>query len=233
MKISLKSPVTIISIIWIIYILYIVFLPKGLFGTHGNIIIKYDELKLGDLGSFISGIFAPLAFIWLFENFRQQQNILDITKAQLFLTKAQLDILEEEKANLRRISKANFSFVRAFEITTKETGIKAYKVILNVEKKAEDLKLKLSSPFYFPSLNAQARSRTILKEDSLEIEIHFPKDSDLEIFTKCRHQLEVNYLDIYGYEANESFEIFYNPSELKGQHLFVIPNSEDFYLIKS
>ncbi|MDC4310789.1 hypothetical protein OHV33_13565, partial [Acinetobacter baumannii] len=108
--ILIKKLITLRNIVYCftLYFFYIlaniIFSPIGAPNTFslGNLHINFESINLGELGSLLSGIFAPLAFLWLVLNMKQQDHNLKIAEEQL-------NILLKDKENRRKATRAFFS----------------------------------------------------------------------------------------------------------------------------
>lgn len=107
--ILIKKLITLRNIVYCftLYFFYIlaniIFSPIGASNTFslGNLHINFESINLGELGSLLSGIFAPLAFLWLVLNMKQQDHNLKIAEEQL-------NILLKDKENRRKATRAFF-----------------------------------------------------------------------------------------------------------------------------
>ena len=116
MNITLKKidwirwTIYLITVIFLAYLIFICFFAKPDQFLFGNVLIKPVPIDFGGFGSLLAGIFAPLAFLWLFLNFRQQDKNLMIAEQQLKI------LLEERQARNEQLKpKLRFS---KFEIIT-------------------------------------------------------------------------------------------------------------------
>ncbi|MFL1425394.1 hypothetical protein ACJOWW_13170 [Acinetobacter baumannii] len=88
---------------FLILILVMTFpLDKNQILHWGNLHISFKAINLGEFGGFLSGIFAPLAFLWLALNMKQQDTNLKIAEQQL-------ELLRQEKENRRKALRAFFT----------------------------------------------------------------------------------------------------------------------------
>lgn len=101
---SLRYLVYMLTIQFFLFLIILLTLPLGSDNTlhWGNLHIKFDPINLGELGGFLSGIFAPLAFLWLALNMKQQDTNLKIAEQQL-------ELLRQEKQNRRIALRAFFT----------------------------------------------------------------------------------------------------------------------------
>ncbi|HFF2646360.1 TPA: hypothetical protein ACGCAV_003715, partial [Acinetobacter nosocomialis] len=95
-----------LTFLYLSYIFYICFLadPNGY--SWGNVGIKLQSIDFGGFGSFLAGIFSPLAFLWLFLTFKQTDKNLQIAQKQLM-------ILEEKEENRKKLIKPIFSNIKS------------------------------------------------------------------------------------------------------------------------
>ncbi|MDC4286020.1 hypothetical protein NQ639_13610, partial [Acinetobacter baumannii] len=82
---SIRGFIYFITIFFITILGLILFLPFGKNNTFsiGNLHIVFKSINLGELGGFLSGIFAPLAFLRLILNMKQQDKNIEIAESQL------------------------------------------------------------------------------------------------------------------------------------------------------
>ena len=81
----IEVSVYIITAIFVFYLIYLCFIAEPNKIVFGNVFIDTKAIDFGGFGSLLAGIFSPLAFLWLFLNFRQQDKSLKIAEEQLHL----------------------------------------------------------------------------------------------------------------------------------------------------
>ncbi|MDC4459929.1 hypothetical protein R4462_04450 [Acinetobacter baumannii] len=209
---SLRGFIYFITIFFIIILGLILFLPFGKDNTFhlGNLHIDFEPINLGDLGGFLSGVFAPLAFLWLILNMKQQDKNLEIAEKQL-------SILLQEKENRRKITKAHF-----------ETQPSNPELLLPYEKQLHfKVKISSNSPLvdcyvkdfikgsYFSLLfssstkekNLSIAKKNIAKDEPFYLNILVNTSKLNNDDTNLVDYIEIYYLDIDGFEQVQNFKV--------------------------
>lgn len=99
----IRWAIYLITLIFLTYLFFICFIAKPNQIVFGNVFIKTSRIDFGGFGSLLSGIFSPLAFLWLILNFRQQDKNLRIAEEQF-------SILLEDKQAKNQLLKPIFKF---------------------------------------------------------------------------------------------------------------------------
>ncbi|KRI52000.1 MULTISPECIES: hypothetical protein [Acinetobacter] len=176
----------------------------------GNLHINFKAINLGEFGGFLSGIFAPLAFLWLALNMKQQDKNLEIAEKQL-------SILLQEKENRRKITKAHFETQSAHpESLLLNEKLLHFKVKISSSSHLVDCYVKeFMKDSYFSLLfsssktekNLSISKKNIAKDEFFYLNILVNtsrlnnKDSNLVDYIK------IYYLDIDGFEQTQTFKV--------------------------
>nr|WP_312824843.1 hypothetical protein [Acinetobacter oleivorans] len=200
----------------------------------GNLHLKFESINLGDFGGFLSGIFAPLAFLWLMLNMKQQDKNLEIAEKQL-------SILLQEKENRRKALKAtikNTNVVHEYNPFPDENDYDNFIINFKSDIKLIDCYLEpfnQSSPFIY--LAARRKNQIFITTSKKNIDI----DQEFSIMLKVKLSLidtlnqQVNdrikliYLDQDGYEQSNEILFVYSVTNLENSNskkrgiLFALP----------
>ncbi|WOE34157.1 hypothetical protein QSG85_12585 [Acinetobacter baumannii] len=216
--ILIKKLITLRNIVYCftLYFFYIlaniIFSPIGTSNTFslGNLHINFESINLGELGSLLSGIFAPLAFLWLVLNMKQQDHNLKIAEEQL-------NILLKDKENRRKATRAFFSM----NATEPEANLLANDYILFKLKITSDEPLKDCFTYGFEKNELFSLAHNIQEGEKYisRMKKNFRKDEvfylyiiiDVENITKVNttihNSITFHYLDIDGYEQSQKINI--------------------------
>ncbi|EMN2537815.1 hypothetical protein RZ964_002789 [Acinetobacter baumannii] len=209
---SLRGFIYFITIFFIIILGLILFLPFGKDNIFhlGNLHIDFEPINLGELGGFLSGIFAPLAFLWLILNMKQQDKNLEIAEKQL-------SILLQEKQNRRKITKAHFETQSARpEILLLNGKQLHFKIKISSNSPLVDCYVKdfIEGPYFsllFSSSNSE-KSLSISKKNFAKDEPFYlnilvnTSRLDKEAFNLVDY-IKIYYLDIDGFEQVQKFKV--------------------------
>lgn len=189
-----------VTVLWLLYFLLIWLVPVDYFFEFGNIKIVIKSINLGEFGSLISGVFAPLAFLWLFQNFKQQDENLKIAHSQL-------KILIEERENRRRVKKAYFKIT---QMQSNDSGINilsfkprnpAFNINLELIAPTQILELLLHNKYY---------EDYIYPDDVLEVSLHSKLEHEELIKGDHNYALSISYLDEDGFDCREWISVSYD-----------------------
>ncbi|MDO7534985.1 hypothetical protein Q5113_05335 [Acinetobacter pittii] len=190
----------------------IVFFPTGASNSYswGNLHINFESINLGELGSLLSGIFAPLAFLWLVLNMKQQDHNLKIAEEQL-------NILLKDKENRRKATRAFFSM----NSTEPEPEILNDEYILFKIKITSDEPLKdcftngfEKKELFYLAHNIQEGEKYISlmkknfrKDEEFYLYIIIHVENLTKINKTVHNSIIFHYLDIDGYEQSQKINI--------------------------
>lgn len=195
--------------LFLAYLIYICFIAEPDQFLFGNVFIKTDPIDFGGFGGLLSGIFAPLAFLWLILNFRQQDKNLKIAEEQL-------KILIQEKTNRRKVTRANFEIKPTKSNSFISPNILFYKIEVISDCDLIDCYTEgfiNNTPF---SLITSWRDDEICLSNSpkvikkgkifyLYIQFYYSPDNE-NTLTLCR-DLEIHYLDSDGFDRIQKFQV--------------------------
>ncbi|CAA0287522.1 hypothetical protein [Acinetobacter baumannii] len=211
---SIRGFIYFITLFFITILGLILFLPFGEENTFsvGNLHIVFKPINLGEFGGFLSGIFAPLAFLWLILNMKQQDKNIEISEKEL-------NILLQEKENRRKITKANFTIAPPKpEIFNVNDKLLNFKVEITSDIPLKDCYIKKfndKSPFTVISSNVKGQKsfstfkKSINKDELCYLNIVVNITNFSDELSVLKDNIEIFYLDIDGFEQNQLFEIFF------------------------
>ncbi|WP_461311718.1 hypothetical protein [Acinetobacter sp. GN11] len=214
---SFRNIVYMLTLQFFLFLIILLALPLGEDNTlHlGNLHIKFESINLGDLGGFLSGIFAPLAFLWLMLNMKQQDKNLEIAERQL-------SILLKEKENRRKITRAQLKTLptKPEEFVSNATnlyfkiGIISNSPLVDCYTNGFISQSKFSLIFSSSKaeINLSTTKKNINKDEVFYLNIMVDISSLKNERFVLEDNIEINYLDIDGFEQNQTFKvIFYLP----------------------
>lgn len=199
MKIKIETLLlTIATVIFVLYWVYLILLPPGFFGVNSNVAIISKDLNYGEFGSLLSGLFAPLAFIWLFYGYFQQSK--------------SLSILIEERQNKRKVLRPKFELFKqkrtAFSsdyktqyylLTFKIQGV-AYRIKCNPTINDDGFRFDKDSYDIDSGKKSSALPSDIDLKDGEEFTLHLTVDLNKNTKSKVIN-IDLNCLDIDGYDC--------------------------------
>lgn len=209
---SLRGFIYFITIFFITILFLILFLPFGSDNTFhlGNLHIIFKPINLGELGGFLSGIFAPLAFLWLILNMKQQDKNLDIAEKQL-------SILLQEKENRRKITKAQFETQSAHPENLLPNGKQLhFKVKISSNSPLVDCYVKdFMEGSYFSLLfssstkekNLSIAKKNIAKDEAFYLNILVNTSRLTNEVSTLVDYIKIYYLDVDGFEQVQKFKV--------------------------
>lgn len=208
----LRVFVYLVTAIFSLYILFICLIAKPDQILLGNVFIKTEPIDFGGFGSLISGIFSPLAFLWLILNFKQQDKSLKIAEQQLH------ELLIDKKSR-RRAAKATFAIIstKQTEDILKDESYPKLTICFESDINLKDCYIEpLASDSKFTKIDSFTKGRIYLsgakkniKQDQ-EIYINFKiKDNDPIKNIQFHEKIIISYLDQDGYEQNNAINMFY------------------------
>ncbi|MGQ1397970.1 hypothetical protein ACT41J_13745 [Acinetobacter baumannii] len=233
---SLRGFIYFITIFFIIILGLILFLPFGKDNTFhlGNLHIDFESINLGELGGFLSGIFAPLAFLWLILNMKQQDKNLEIAEKQL-------SILLQEKQNRRKALKAtikNTAIIQENNPSHDEKDYEDYIINFNSDIKLISCYLEpFNKPSPFIHIAARRTNHIFLSRSKKNIDA----GEEFSIMVKIWHssigtinqqvneRIKIKYLDQDGYEQSNEILLIYTltnidtSKSIKRGILFALP----------
>ncbi|HCA5146704.1 TPA: hypothetical protein MW178_001909 [Acinetobacter baumannii] len=233
---SIRGFIYFITIFFITILGLILFLPFGKNNTFsiGNLHIVFKSINLGELGGFLSGIFAPLAFLWLILNMKQQDKNLEIAESQL-------NILMQEKENRRKALKATIKNTAIIQVNNPFPDEKDYEdYIINFNSDIKLISCYLepfneSSPFIHIAarrtnhifLSRSKKNIDAGEEFSIMVKIwHSSIDT---INQQVNERIKIKYLDQDGYEQSNEILLIYTltnidtSKSIKRGILFALP----------
>ncbi|WP_288382256.1 hypothetical protein [uncultured Acinetobacter sp.] len=205
MKIKYEYIFIVITILFFLYLGYLLFLPPGFAKIFSNVVITPKELNYGEFGSLLAGIFAPLAFIWLFYGYLQQSK--------------SLAILIEERQNKRKVLRPKFEFVKS-EITanSQDTKIqyyllsfkiqgKAYRLGCNPDLSDEGFRFEIDTYNYNNKKESPPIPSDINLDDGDIFTIHITVDLNKSTTSRTL-KIGIECLDLDGYDCNYVINLY-------------------------
>lgn len=219
---SFRNIVYILTLQFFLFLFILLALPLGKDNAlhWGNLHIKFASINLGELGGFLSGIFAPLAFLWLMLNMKQQDKNLEIAERQLSL-------LLQEKENRRKALKAtikNTSVTYENNPFPDENDYDDFIISFKSDIKLIDCYLKpfsKASPFIY--MAARRTNQTFITTSKKNIDI----DEEFSIMVKVKissidtvnqqinDRIKLIYLDQEGYEQSNEILFIYTVTNIE------------------
>lgn len=210
-----KYIVYVVTFLLITYFLVLWLIPPHWLESisFGNILISDKAIDFGGFGGLLSGIFAPLAFLWLLLNFKQQEKSLKIAEKQL-------DILIQEKLNKRKVMKATFRTFPGTKELTFDENTRHYNLTLIPSMKLHECYIqpfKHDSFFKISTVKQSgikflgAHKGFFSADHELTLPIYFfkPRIKGESVIAEV---FEINYLDEEGYQQNQLLNILFFPT---------------------
>lgn len=195
--------------LFLAYLIYICFIAEPDKFLFGNVFIKTNPIDFGGFGGLLSGIFAPLAFLWLILNFRQQDKNLKIAEKQL-------KILIQEKTNRRKVTRANFEIKPTKSKFFISPNILFYKIDIisdcdlvdcYTEGFIDNTPFSLINSWKDDEICLSNSPKVIKKGKIFNLCIHFYYSPDNENTITLSRDLEIHYLDSDGFDRIQKFQV--------------------------
>jgi hypothetical protein len=190
-----------------------------LLGLGGYVLVCWDgmmRLSPDEFASFLSGVFAPLAFLWLVLGFRQQGDELQNSARALWLQGEELRNSVEQQRQLVEVSREQLTAEYAARVREEEDADRAAQPQLLItlggmvsSGKARSLYLNLGnagpscSDLTFTSCDEEKFSAGIFSEGTSR-EVRFSYDSPIEIEPLS---ISVTYTDRRGNRRSQYFRV--------------------------
>ncbi|MFW1746196.1 hypothetical protein ACG9XW_08240 [Acinetobacter guillouiae] len=202
--------------LFLAYLIYICFIAEPDQFLFGNVFIKKNSIDFGGFGGLLSGVFAPLAFLWLILNFRQQDKNLKIAEAQL-------NILLQEITNKRKVSKAVFTvdtenskyYITGESALNFEIPLICDRALVNLYSNgfSDSTPFSLIPCFSRTQTYLSNSKKTIKAEQKIYLSIlfHFGNYGSTNLIERV---FQIHYLDIDGFDQVQNFKAsLYIPGE--------------------
>ncbi|AQV16893.1 hypothetical protein [Acinetobacter pittii] len=219
---SFRNIVYLLTLSFFVFLILLFTLPLGADNTlhWGNLHINFESINLGELGGFLSGIFAPLAFLWLMLNMKQQDKNLEIAEKQL-------SILLQEKENRRKALKAtikNTSVTYENNPFPDENDYDDFIISFKSDIKLIDCYLKpfsKASPFIYMAARRTNQIFITTSKKNIDIDEEFSimvkvKISSIDTLNQqVNDRIKLIYLDQEGYEQSNEILFLYSVTNLE------------------
>lgn len=196
----IRLVIYLITVLFLAYFIFICFFAKPDQFLFGNVFIKTSPIDFGGFGSLLAGIFAPLAFLWLVLNFRQQDKSIKIAEKQLMLLVHEQEKKVKSLKAVTNITKTQVSYFRS------ELNSQFFDLTIQPKSNLKDCyikKIELDSDFkIFHVQGAGIEGNPIsykFVEANNEIEISLSIDISKFVDDASKEAIiHINYVDIEG-----------------------------------
>lgn len=206
MYISLKKidwirlVIYLITVLFLAYFIFICFFAKPDQFLFGNVFIKTSPIDFGGFGSLLAGIFAPLAFLWLVLNFRQQDKSIKIAEEQLMI------LINEQEKKVRSLKAVTNITKKQASHFLPEHNMKLFNLTLQPKSDLRDCyikKIRPDSDFKISRVQGAGIEgnpisyKFVEANNEIEITLSIDVSKFVDDVTK-EAMIHINYVDIEG-----------------------------------